>query len=582
MKAIRKVLIANRGEIALRIVRTVKEMGLDAIAVYESPDSNAKYLSLVDHAINIGNGPRKDYLNIEKIIDAACQSGADAIHPGYGFLSENPDFASACEQAGIIFIGPPPKVIRDLGNKVLARHLMTKAQVPVIPGTRQLPPGNAGLVAAKDFAHEYGYPVMLKAMAGGGGRGIRKAHTDEELDVLIPLARVEALSAFNDETIFAEKCIENAKHVEVQIIADHHKNIVHLGTRDCSIQRRHQKLVEMAPAHLPPHILEKLHKAAIAAARQSRFTNVGTVEFLVDPHTYEFWFLEVNTRLQVEHTVTEVLTGVDLVRQQILTAQGNQLDIEQEGVQLQGTAIEVRINAEDPKNRFMPEGGKTIDLYRPPGGPGVRLDEFAYQGYVVPKEYDSLLAKMTIRAYQWPQTVQRLKRALNDFLITGPKTTIPLFMAICDETDFCQCMFDTGYLESHPAIMDYPEPVIRSTRLDDLASYRTMDGAHYVPITADGVDWHEGVKQKKTPTFAEIESIAKIGDIRAPVSGTVSEVLIEIGDKVEDGDILIVLEAMKMHTHIVSEVEGVIAEVFVAEGETVEFGDPLIKISIEQ
>jgi pyruvate carboxylase subunit A len=581
MKKINKILIANRGEIALRILRTIKEMGLEAVAVYESPDQHEYYLRLVDHAINIGSGPRKDYLNIEKIVDAACQSGADAIHPGYGFLAENADFASACEQAGLVFIGPSPQCINNLGNKVLARNIMNRARIPVIPGTKRLPPETAGIEVAKAFAREHGYPVMLKALAGGGGRGIRKAHNDNELEQLIPLARVEALSAFNDDTIYAEKCIEAARHIEVQILADMHGNIVHLGTRDCSIQRRHQKLLEISPARLPDDVLQSLHEAAIAAARGAGFANVGTVEFLVDPKTNEFWFLEVNTRLQVEHTVSEMLTGVDIVRQQILSAQGDPLEIEQHKIQLHGTAIEVRINAEDPKNRFLPEGGKTVELYRPPGGPGVRLDEFAFQGYTVPKEYDSLLAKMTVRGYGWPQTVLRLKRALNDFLIVGPKTTIPLYMAICNEKDFMDNNFDTSYLEIHPEILNYVEPAPKVVKLDDLASYRTLDGSHYVPITADGVDWHEGVKQKWTPTLQEIESIAKIGDIRSPITGTIREVIVDIGDDIEDGDILIVLEAMKMNTHIVSEVEGTVSEIFVKEGETVDFGEPLIKVSVD-
>ena len=580
MKKIKKILIANRGEIALRILRTIKEMGLEAVAVHESPDRHDYYLNLVDHVINIGKGPRKDYLNIEKIVDAACQSGADAIHPGYGFLSENPDFASACEQAGIIFIGPSPQSIHDLGNKVMARHIVSRAKIPVIPGTKRLPPGEAGIRQACTFAQEKGYPVMLKALAGGGGRGIRKAYSDNELKQLVPLARVEALSAFNDETIYAEKCIEAARHIEVQILADQHGNVVHLGTRDCSIQRRHQKLVETAPARLPIDVLESLHHSAIAAVREARLANVCTVEFLVDPHTNEFWFLEVNTRLQVEHTITEMLTGVDIVRQQILSAQGDPLEIKQEGIQLQGTAIEVRINAEDPKNRFFPEGGKTIELYRPPGGPGVRIDEFAYQGYTVPKEYDSLLAKMIVRGYHWQQTVQRLKRALSDFVIVGPKTTIPLFLGICDEPDFQRGIFDTTYLDTHPEVLNYQEPAPRVIKLDDLAAYRTFDGSHYAPITADGVDWHEGVKPKWTPTLQEIESIAKIGDIRSPITGTVKEVIVEIGDEVEDGDILVVLEAMKMNTHIVSEVEGTVTEVFTKEGETVSFGEPIVKITM--
>ncbi len=458
IKRIRKVLVSNRGEIALRIIRTVKEVGLDAVAVYEKPDSESFFLRFADQAILIGDGPRKDYLDIDKIIWAARKSGADAIHPGYGFLAENADFSEACEKAGIIFIGPPPQVIRDLGNKVVAREIMAKADIPFIPGTKNLSPGEAGINEALSFCRTSGYPVMLKASSGGGGRGIRKVQNDAELKGQLPMARAEALSAFKDDSIYVEKYIESPRHVEIQILADRYGNTIHLGSRDCSIQRRHQKLLEIAPADLPADVLEAMHQTAVKAARESGYVNAGTVEFLVDPRTNEFWFMEVNTRLQVEHTVTEMLTGIDIVRQQILIAEGNPLEIPKERVQFTGRAIQVRINAEDPKNNFMPEGGKRVEVYQSPGGPEIRLDGIVYQGYNIPTDYDSLLVKLTVRGYQWEQTVQRLKRALNDFLIVGPKTTIPFYLAICDEPDFRRGIFDTGYLDTHPDIFNYPEP----------------------------------------------------------------------------------------------------------------------------
>ncbi len=468
IKKIRKVLIANRGEIALRIIRTVKELGLDAVAVYEKPDSEAYILRFADAAIMIGDGPRKDYLDIDKIIWAARNSGADAIHPGYGFLAENADFSEACEKSGIIFIGPPPGVIRDLGNKVVARSIMEKAGIPFIPGTKNLSPGEAGMNEALAFAKTVGYPIMLKASSGGGGRGIRKVLNDSELKGQLPMARAEALSAFNDGNIYVEKFIESPRHVEVQILADRYGNTIHLGSRDCSIQRRHQKLLEIAPADLPADVLESMHQTAIRAARESGYVNAGTVEFLVDPKTHEFWFMEVNTRLQVEHTVTEMLTGMDIVRQQILIAEGNKLDVPKERVQLTGRAIQVRINAEDPKNNFMPEGGKRVEVYQSPGGPEIRLDGIVYQGYKIPTDYDSLLVKLTVRGYQWESTVQRLKRALNDFLIVGPKTTIPFYLAICDEPDFRRGEFNTSYLDTHAEIFNYPEPEREIARLAKL------------------------------------------------------------------------------------------------------------------
>jgi len=456
-KKITKVLIANRGEIALRIMRAVKEMSLNAVVIYEKPDADAYYVRLADDAILIGDGPRKDYLDIDKIIWAAKKSGADAIHPGYGFLSENPALSAACEKAGIIFIGPPPDVIQNLGNKVTARKIMEKAGIPFIPGTNDLIQGGEGIKDAFAFAGRAGYPVMLKASSGGGGRGIRKVIDEADLMVQFPLARAEALSAFNDESIYMEKCIESPRHVEIQILADKHGNIMHLGSRDCSIQRRHQKLLEIAPADLPEDVLEAMYDCAIGAAREAGYVNAGTVEFLVDSKTNEFWFMEMNTRLQVEHTVTEELTGVDIVREQIRIAEGGILDIPKERVRLFGKAVQVRINAEDPKNNFMPEGGKRVEVYQSPGGPGVRLDGAVYQGYKIPTEYDSLLVKMTIRGYNWEQTLQRLKRALKGFVIVGPKTTIPFYLAVCDEPDFKAGRFDTGYLESHPEIFDYPE-----------------------------------------------------------------------------------------------------------------------------
>ncbi len=467
-RKIKKVLIANRGEIALRIIRTVKELGLEAIAVYEKPDSESHYIRLADDAIMIGERPRKEYLDIDKIIWAAKKSGADAIHPGYGFLSENPDFSSACEKAGIIFIGPPPHVIRDMGNKIVSRKIMEEAKVPTIPATDSIKPGDAGIAEVKSFALKHGYPLMLKAAAGGGGRGIRKVKNEEELKIQLPLVRAETRAAFNDDSIYIEKCIEAPRHVEIQILADYHGNVIHLGSRDCSIQRRHQKLLEIAPADLPPDVLEAMYDAAIRGTRHAGYINAGTVEFLVDPRTNEFWFMEMNTRLQVEHTVTEELTGIDIVRQQIRIAEGDALSISPERVRMMGKAIQVRINAEDPKNNFMPEGGKTLEVYQSPGGPGVRLDGVVYQGYRIPTDYDSLMVKMTIRGYDWEQTIQRLKRSLNNFLIVGPKTTIPFYLAICDEPDFKAGKFDTSYLETHAQIFDYPEKereVAKLTRL---------------------------------------------------------------------------------------------------------------------
>ncbi len=450
-----KILVANRGEIAIRLIRAIQEMGYHAVAVYETPDQMSRHIRIADEAVCLGPGPRSDYLNIEKMIAAAKKSGAVAIHPGYGFLAENPYFSKACENAGIIFIGPSADVISNLGNKVIARNLMAAAGIPMVPGTENLPQGRAGLDEALKFAAEYGYPIMLKATAGGGGRGIRKIESDEEMIEQIPIARAEASAAFNDDAVYLEKVIINPKHVEVQILADSFGKIVHLGTRDCSIQRRNQKLIEIAPSMIKnKELLDKICTTAVKAGEVSGYLSAGTVEFLVDDNL-NFYFMEINTRIQVEHTVTEMITGIDIVRNQINIAFGKPLSFSQEDVKTRGHAIEVRINAEDPKNDFMPEGGKKVEVYRSPGGFGVRLDGFVYQGYVVPEVYDSLLVKLTVHGFTWEETVGRLKNCLAKFVIRGLKTTIPFYENVARDKDFISGDFDTSYIDEHPLIFHY-------------------------------------------------------------------------------------------------------------------------------
>lgn len=466
VKKITKILIANRGEIVLRIMRTIKELGLKSAVVYEKPDNDEYFIRIADESVLIGDGPRKDYLDIDKMIWAARKSGADAIHPGLGFLAESIDFSEACEKAGITFIGPPAHVIRNTGNKVDARDIMKAAGIPVIPGTKVLSPGQAGLEEAIAFGQEHGYPIMLKSSSGGGGRGIRKVQNIAELMVRMRRVKSEARKAFKDESIYAEKCIESPRHVEIPLLADHCGNIIHLGSRDCSIQRRHQKLIGVAPANIAPDLLEELHQAAATAVRAVGGVNALTVEFLVDEKNKKFWFMEINTRLQVEHAATEELINIDIVREQIRIAKGHCLNIPPERVAFTGKAIQVRINCEDPKNGFMPDGGKTVNLYLPPGGPGIRLDGIIYQGYKIPTVYDSLMVKMTVRAYNWEQAVNRLKKALDLFLIAGPKTTIPFYRAICEDPDFREEKFDTGYIATHPELFNYLDPGREVTRLE--------------------------------------------------------------------------------------------------------------------
>lgn len=582
MRKINRVLIANRGEIALRITRTLKDLDIEVIAVYERPDSDAYHLRFADRIICIGDGPVKDYLDIEKIINAALESGVDAIHPGYGFLSESAEFAEACEKAGLIYIGPPADVIRKLGNKVIAREIAADAGIPLVPGTKSLSAGDESIEELKLFARRYGFPVMLKATAGGGGRGIRILRDGDDIEAQMSQARSEAMLAFNDDRIYLEKVIEKARHVEVQILADCHGNVIHLGTRDCSIQRRHQKLMEIAPADLPADLTITLQRAAVTVSQLAGYVGAGTVEFLVRPETEEYWFLEVNTRLQVEHTITEMITGVDIVRRQILIAEGRVLDLLQEEFHIKGIAVEVRINSEDPHNNFMPEGGKHIDIYRPPGGPCIRLDGAVYKGYRIPAEYDSLLVKLIVWGYEWEQTIQRLRRALSGFMIIGPKTTIPFYQFICNETDFKQRNFNTAYVDTHPEIFNYPEHV----------HYIIEDTVYKAPAAveeeSDRMADH-AVRQKDIMDLAtkkhvntqEIEALKKVGIIRSPIKGKVSKVFLEIGDAVLAGDVLIDLEAMKMHTHIISETDGRISDILVESGDTVDVGDRLITIQSE-
>ncbi|WP_028314337.1 acetyl-CoA carboxylase biotin carboxylase subunit [Desulfatibacillum aliphaticivorans] len=466
---IEKVLVANRGEIAIRLCRGVQEEGKRAVAIYESPDAESRHLRIADEAVWIGPGPRKDYLDIDRIIWAARKSGAQAVHPGYGFLAENPQFAAACEEAGLVFIGPSAATIQDLGDKTISRRLAEEAGLPTIPGSGILPPGGDGKRAAVEFGAKYGYPVMLKAVAGGGGRGIRKVDSEKELLSQIEIAKNEAISAFGDGRLYLEKGIVNPRHIEVQILGDQHGNVIHMGGRNCSIQRRHQKLVEIAPSLLDPALEEKICQSAIQYAKHVGYVNAGTVEFLVDSDD-SFYFLEINTRLQVEHTVTEVVTGIDIVRRMIRVAEGKKLDVTQDEVFCRGFAIEMRINAEDPKQDFAPESGKHVAVYNSPGGPGIRLDGMAYQGYTIPTEYDSLLVKLTVYGFRWDEAVSRLSRALKNYRIVGPKTTIPFYRKLVLEPEFASGAFDTGYLERHPELYDYSDQEAQEAKVAKLLS----------------------------------------------------------------------------------------------------------------
>ncbi|MEW6542191.1 MAG: acetyl-CoA carboxylase biotin carboxylase subunit [Nitrospirota bacterium] len=449
----KKILVANRGEIAMRIIRACRELNIATAAIYSEADSTGIYVKKANEAYLVGPGPVKGFLDGRQIVDLAQRIQADAIHPGYGFLAENAQFAHLCQAAGITFIGPSPRAIHLMGSKVKARELAKQVGVPIVPGTDDAVKTEDDALA---FSRAAGYPVMIKASAGGGGRGLRVVHSDEELRASMETSAREAQAAFGDGSLFIEKYIERPHHIEFQILADRHGNIVHLGERDCSIQRRHQKLIEIAPSLvLTPTLRAEMGESATAVARAVAYDNAGTVEFLLDREG-RYYFIEMNPRIQVEHTVTEQITAVDIVRSQIAIAAGQPLDIRQEDVTLQGHAIQCRINAEDPRNNFRPSTG-TVTAYLSPGGIGVRIDGAVYKDYTVPPYYDGLLAKLTVRGRTWEETVSRMHRSLEEYVLRGVKTTIPFLMRIMEEPDFRAGRFDTAYLDAHPELFRYDE-----------------------------------------------------------------------------------------------------------------------------
>jgi acetyl-CoA carboxylase, biotin carboxylase subunit len=445
----KKILIANRGEIAVRVIRACHEMGIAAVAVYSDVDRAALHVRKADEAYAIGAAPASEsYLNIKKILDVAARSGADAIHPGYGFLSENAKFARACADAGVKFIGPTAAAMDAMGSKTQARQAMDRAGIPIVPGTAR---GLESPEQAEQVAARIGYPIMLKAAAGGGGKGMRLVHAPEDLKSALESARSEAERSFGDGEVYIEKAIVNPRHIEMQILADEHGNTVYLGERECSLQRRHQKVMEEAPSPIvDADMRRRMGEVAVRVAQATRYTNAGTVEFLVDPLEKDtqknFYFLEMNTRLQVEHPVTELVTGLDLVHLQIRIAAGERLPFKQDDVQIRGHAIECRIYAEDPDNNYFPSPGK-ITLLLTPSGPGIRRDSGMYEGWTVPMDYDPLLDKLIGYGTDREQAMGRLTRALDEYFVGGIKTNISLFRRILCDSDFRAAKLDTGFLD---------------------------------------------------------------------------------------------------------------------------------------
>ena len=449
---LKKILIANRGEIAVRIVRACSEMGIRSVAIYTEPDRYALHVKRADESYSLGEDPLEGYLDPVRLVNLAVETGCDAIHPGYGFLSENARFARLCEQNGIIFIGPKASVIEKMGDKTAARDSMREAGVPITPGSD----GNlADINEALTVAEEIGYPIMIKATSGGGGRGIRRCDTPAELKQQFPRVISEATKAFGSAEVFMEKCIVNPRHIEVQVLADSHGNVVHLFERDCSIQRRNQKLIEIAPSpQLTPEQRNYIGGLAVKATEAVGYENAGTVEFLLTGN--QVYFMEMNTRIQVEHTITEQITGIDIVREQLRIAAGETLRYRQEDIHYRGFALQFRINAEDPKNDFLPSFGR-ITHYYAPGGPGVRVDTAIYTGYEIPPYFDSMCLKLVVWALDWEDAVDRGRRALDDMRLHGIKTTASYYQQILKHPDFRAGKFDTSFVAAHPELLTYSD-----------------------------------------------------------------------------------------------------------------------------
>ncbi len=600
------VLVANRGEIAVRVMRACEELGVDTVAVYSDADRNAGHVRYADEAYNVGPARAADsYLDQEAVLDAARRAGADAIHPGYGFLAENAEFAALVEDSEVTWVGPPSDAMERLGEKTRARQVMDDADVPIVPGTTE-PVEDPEEV--KEFAAEYGYPVAIKAEGGGGGRGLKVVRSDEEVEDQLESAQREGEAYFSNASVYVEKYLEAPKHIEVQVLADHHGNVRHLGERDCSLQRRHQKVVEEAPSVvLSEETREEIGEAARRGVDAADYTNAGTVEFLVEERDgdQQFYFMEVNTRIQVEHTATEMITGIDIVKWQLRVAAGQEVTFSQDDVSIDGHAVEYRINAENPANEFTPTPG-TLETYDPPGGIGVRIDDGLRQGDEISGDYDSMIAKLIVHAGDREEALARSRRALAEFDVEGLHTTIPFHRLMLSDDTFVNSEHTTKYLDNDldPARIDEAverygpgevgdgddEEVVRreftvevngkrfEVDLEERGATLPAGGAS-AEAGGDGTDGAGGGSGGGGGTATEtVES----GDgvtgeqVTADMQGTVLSVAVKPGDTVETGDTLLVLEAMKMENDIEATNGGTVSEVAVVEGDSVDMGDLLV------
>jgi acetyl-CoA/propionyl-CoA carboxylase biotin carboxyl carrier protein len=584
---VKKLLVANRGEIALRIMRTARERGLTTVGVYSEPDRSALHVAYADEAYLLGPAsPALSYLNVEKLLEIARRAGADAVHPGYGFLAENAAFARAVIAAALVWVGPHPDAIDAMGDKVRARQAMLAAGVPVVPGaTRPLESVDDALRAAD----EYGLPLALKASGGGGGKGLKVARARDEIASAFATARREAEAYFKNSTIYVERYLDNPKHVELQILADKHGNVVHVGERDCSLQRRHQKLYEETPALVSDRVREGLRAAGIRAARAIGYDSVGTIETLVAGD--EFFFLEMNTRIQVEHTISEMTSGLDLIAEQLRVAAGEPLGYAQSDIAFRGHAIELRVNAEDPADNFRPAPGR-ISAYREPGGLGVRVDAAATLGTEIPPDYDSMIAKLVVWAPTRVAARARLRRAIDEYSIGGVPTTLGFLRALNDHEPVVRGDYGTATLETFAATWSAPPAPIgdaqSATRAapgePDVVRVEVNDKLYVVRVldrSADPATATNAAPRPAKPSLPRARNGRLPGgnDVVSPMHGVVVEVSVGAGDDVQEGQVVAVIEAMKMMNEIRAQRSGSVAAVMASVGETVEANAPLVTLA---
>jgi acetyl-CoA/propionyl-CoA carboxylase biotin carboxyl carrier protein len=587
MPVFSKVLVANRGEIAIRVFRTLRELGIGCVAVYSEADRAARHVAFADEAYLIGPGtPAESYLNGARIIETARQAGAEAVHPGYGFLAENAAFARACADAGLVWIGPPPEAIEAMGSKIAARERMRAAGVPIVPGTTEPLESADRLLALGD---ELGWPLAIKASAGGGGKGLKVVRTPDEAARAYESARREGEAYFSDATVYIERYLDDPRHVEVQILADAHGNVIHLGERDCTIQRRHQKLVEETPSPaVDDELRDRIGRIGVDAARAVGYRSAGTIEGLLS-RDGEYFFLEMNTRIQVEHTVTEMVTGIDLVREQVLIAAGEPLSLRQEDVRLSGHAIECRINAEDPSTGFLPSPGR-IAGYREPAGPGIRVDSGVTDGSEISPLYDPMIAKLIVHGSDREQARARMLRALDEFEIGGLKTLLGFHRALLSHPCFVDGATCHGVVESEPLAQRAEELSHETTvaaasdgRLRASTRVVELEGRRFeVAVLAPEPPWAELARRRRDRGRARGQAGAHARDaVVSPMQGTVLAVEVADGDEVSAGQVICIVEAMKMENEVHTHRDGVVTQLSIAAGQPVTTGQVICVVEAE-